>query len=306
LDKGAKSYNNQLFYEVEDILDRKRTKGRFYYKIKWKGYPISECTWEPLSHLQYTKDLVAKFNAKMDGNKLASNSNINKENENSDNKIKGRKKILQKKSKLLTDDFDYVVKTMNLKEEEEEKLTPVPQKPKEQKSEVIMNDQRRKLRSSDVKKDEEMLQKELINKIERPKEKIRNKYRNMPRNKGRFRKSLSRPRPVPKIENIEKKVEEKKVEEKKNENIFEKKEEKEEVKEMEKTDEKEQNLNRKMFFIDEDYKEVLGIKMENQQLIAVVAKKGAENKTEMLNTKRLKTLNPWILIDYYENRINFE
>jgi len=315
MDKKAKSHQEELFYEVEDILDRKKSKGRYLYKIKWKGYPLSECTWEPISHLQYTRDLVEKFNAKMDSIKLGGNSNINKENENSDNKNKGRKKILQKKSKLLNDDEDYgEKKTMNLKEEDEKPTTTNQKekvKEKEIKNDLVMNDQRRKLRSSNTKKSEELLQRELINKIDRPKEKAKNKYRNIPRNKGRFiRKSLSRARLRNKLPQVDKKEEDKreaKEEEKKEENNLENNSEKKEEKEEEKVNEKEPNPNRKMFYIDEDYKQVLGIKMENQQLIAVVEKKNDDKqKTELLNTKRLKTLNPWILIDYYENRINFE
>jgi len=316
MDKKAKSHQEELFYEVEAILARKKSKGRFLYKIKWKGYPLSECTWEPVSHLQYTKDLLDKFNAEMDKVKLGGNSYVNKENENSDNKNKGRKKILQKKSKLLNDDEDYgEKKTMNLKEEEEKPITNQKEKEKEKekeiKNDIVMNDQRRKLRSSNTKKSEEMLQRELINKIDRPKEKSKNKNRNIPRNKGRFiRKSLSRARPRNKLPQIEKKEEEKKEEkdeEKKEENNLENNTEKKEEKEEEKVNEKEPNPNRKMFYIDEDYRQVLGIKMENQQLIAVVEKKSDDKqKTELLNTKRLKTLNPWILIDYYENRINFE
>ena len=47
--------------------------------------------------------------------------------------------------------------------------------------------------------------------------------------------------------------------------------------------------------------------MENKNLIAVVEKKNDGKKNqELLSTKDLRILNPWILIDYYENRINFE
>ena len=45
--------------------------------------------------------------------------------------------------------------------------------------------------------------------------------------------------------------------------------------------------------------------MENKNLIAVVEKKvNGKINQELLSTKELRFLNPWILIDYYENRIN--
>lgn len=41
-------------YIVEDIIDTKLVNGNFlsilglqYYKIKWKNYPVSKCSWEP-------------------------------------------------------------------------------------------------------------------------------------------------------------------------------------------------------------------------------------------------------------------
>ena len=117
MDKKGKSHQEELFYEVEDILDRKKSKGRFLYKIKWKGYPISDCTWEPMSHLQYMKDMVQKFNAKLDSAKNGTNSLLNKENENSDNKNNGKKRILQRK-RLITDDDEFDKNEMNTPEEE--------------------------------------------------------------------------------------------------------------------------------------------------------------------------------------------
>ena len=38
-------------YEVEKILERRVKDGSLEYKIKWKGYPMDQCTWEPIAHL---------------------------------------------------------------------------------------------------------------------------------------------------------------------------------------------------------------------------------------------------------------
>ena len=48
-------------YIVEKILDSKLEKGKKMYKIKWKGYPVSQCTWEPVAHLSNCIDMVKDF-----------------------------------------------------------------------------------------------------------------------------------------------------------------------------------------------------------------------------------------------------
>eukprot|EP01133_Synstelium_polycarpum_P012620 gene12620-14812_t len=39
-------------YVIEKILAKKRVNGQFKYKVHWKGYLISEATWEPRSNLK--------------------------------------------------------------------------------------------------------------------------------------------------------------------------------------------------------------------------------------------------------------
>ncbi len=50
-------------YEVEQILDARRCgQGcKMQYYIKWKGFPMSDSTWEPLEHLSNTQDLITNF-----------------------------------------------------------------------------------------------------------------------------------------------------------------------------------------------------------------------------------------------------
>ena len=38
-------------YEVEEILDMRRIRGKSYYWVKWKGYSDSENTWEQTSQV---------------------------------------------------------------------------------------------------------------------------------------------------------------------------------------------------------------------------------------------------------------
>ena len=56
-------------YEVEKILRRRVKAGRVEYFLKWKGYPSSENSWEPQSHV--TPDLVAVFEARLQKHKTA-------------------------------------------------------------------------------------------------------------------------------------------------------------------------------------------------------------------------------------------
>jgi hypothetical protein len=48
-------------YEVEKILESKLVRQKLYYLVLWKGYPISEATWEPLDHLSNAAQAVRDF-----------------------------------------------------------------------------------------------------------------------------------------------------------------------------------------------------------------------------------------------------
>ena len=67
------------------------------------------------------------------------------------------------------------------------------------------------------------------------------------------------------------------------------------------------NNNEAVFQVDQTLEKIIAIKLENKNLIAVVerrTKKGEINK-EIMSTEDLKKTNPWILIDFYENKIRF-
>ena len=38
-------------YIVEKIIGKRLKDRRIEYKVKWKGYPLSEATWEPVNQL---------------------------------------------------------------------------------------------------------------------------------------------------------------------------------------------------------------------------------------------------------------
>jgi len=52
---------NDEEYEVEKILDKRKHYGKIQYLIKWKGYPLSEASWEPENNLN-CPDLLEEFN----------------------------------------------------------------------------------------------------------------------------------------------------------------------------------------------------------------------------------------------------
>lgn len=48
-------------YEVEQVLDCKND----FYLVKWKGYTIEDCTWEPRSNLNSCADLILNYSAQI-------------------------------------------------------------------------------------------------------------------------------------------------------------------------------------------------------------------------------------------------
>ena len=53
-------------YLVETIIDKKQVGKRVLYLVKWEGYPSDQNTWEPASNLKNVKDLLEKFNQKLE------------------------------------------------------------------------------------------------------------------------------------------------------------------------------------------------------------------------------------------------
>lgn len=51
-------------YEVEDVIDKQIVGDKIYYKVFWKGYDISESTWEEKNNLENCMDLVNQFETK--------------------------------------------------------------------------------------------------------------------------------------------------------------------------------------------------------------------------------------------------
>ena len=50
-----------LAYDVEAIIRHKGTGSRRRYLVVWKGYPLTEATWEPEAHLLHANEILAEY-----------------------------------------------------------------------------------------------------------------------------------------------------------------------------------------------------------------------------------------------------
>ena len=48
-------------YEVEKIINRKISRNKKYYLVKWFCYPIHECTWETKTNLKDINYMIDSF-----------------------------------------------------------------------------------------------------------------------------------------------------------------------------------------------------------------------------------------------------
>ena len=116
-------------FEVEKIIDKKSKKGKYFYKVKWKDYPLSEATWEPKENLKNAKaaillfekgktTLESKKNAKAKRSKSPkepeeSDLNIDEEKENAKETSKKKSDVIEKKTekkKMMKHLQDAVIK----------------------------------------------------------------------------------------------------------------------------------------------------------------------------------------------------
>ncbi|KAF8711757.1 hypothetical protein RHS03_01652, partial [Rhizoctonia solani] len=49
-------------FEVEQIIDSKQQRGKWFYLIKWKGYRPEDNSWEPEELLEHSQEEIQRFN----------------------------------------------------------------------------------------------------------------------------------------------------------------------------------------------------------------------------------------------------
>ena len=59
-DKGNSNHSKDYFI-VDKIIARKLVGKKKLYLIKWKGYPVGDCSWEPISNLVNITNMVEDF-----------------------------------------------------------------------------------------------------------------------------------------------------------------------------------------------------------------------------------------------------
>ena len=77
-------------YPVEKIIGKRTIKGKVEYKVKWDGYPMDQCTWEPLRNLENVREMVEEYENKLLGEQKAkeflSNKRISPDHEEKEQK----------------------------------------------------------------------------------------------------------------------------------------------------------------------------------------------------------------------------
>ena len=100
--------NEEEQYEVEEILEKKKVGGKWKYKIKWVGYSVDQCTWEPMENLDNVLEMLAEFEAdwtrkeemKIEKKPSLKNSNLR------DSKLEKKKEEIKKRRRPDEDDED--------------------------------------------------------------------------------------------------------------------------------------------------------------------------------------------------------
>ena len=130
-------------FEVEKIIDRRSKKGKLFYRVKWKDYPLSEATWEPKENLKNAKAAILLFekgrttseNKKKSKNRpsespkepVETDLNIDEEKENAKETTKRKSDVIEKKTekkKMMRQLKEAVVKAekvVDSKSKEDEK-----------------------------------------------------------------------------------------------------------------------------------------------------------------------------------------
>ncbi len=109
-------------YEVEEIVSKKKDKGKLKYQVKWVGYDSNQNTWEPAGNLKEVKYMINQFEEKLKNKKTSvgssessSSSSTGMESSRKESSILSVEAVEKKKLK------PKKLKQKNKKEEEDKK-----------------------------------------------------------------------------------------------------------------------------------------------------------------------------------------
>jgi hypothetical protein len=51
-------------WEIESVINSRKHRNKIQYFVKWKGFPMSDNSWEPADNLEHSAELVAEFHQK--------------------------------------------------------------------------------------------------------------------------------------------------------------------------------------------------------------------------------------------------
>jgi hypothetical protein len=120
LDKFDNCELYEEMYIVEKILEKKKHKGVWKYKVKWEGYSYDECTWEPKDNLTSCKELIDRFERDWK-EKNPPNNNSSLTSSVSNENLKEKKIKNLDRGKDFADEDTKKIKKMRIEDEEENK-----------------------------------------------------------------------------------------------------------------------------------------------------------------------------------------
>jgi hypothetical protein len=59
--KGENESDNEEYYEVEEILEKKKFGNKWKYQVKWVGFGLDQNTWEPAENLENVDEMLDEF-----------------------------------------------------------------------------------------------------------------------------------------------------------------------------------------------------------------------------------------------------
>lgn len=136
---GSGSDLQEEEYVVEKVVGKKTVKGKVHYLLKWKGYPNSDNTWEPVANVD-CPDLIAEYEdflkkQKGESSKGGRSKQADKASTSSDSQTISRQKTTSKRKRVVQlassdEDDDEIESLSKLSDKSDDipKITKKPQK----------------------------------------------------------------------------------------------------------------------------------------------------------------------------------